>query len=265
MSYRTLRMTADRHGVVTLTLARPEKHNAMNEEMIGELTAAMRETRDDEGVRVVVLTGEGKSFCAGGDLAWMRAQFTASREQRVTQARNLAMMLKSVNELPKPVIARVQGQAFGGGIGLMSVCDAVIAADHARFGLAETKLGLIPATIAPYVTARIGEGQARRVMLSGLTFECVEAHRLGLVSKIVDAAGLDDAVAAEVALYLDVSPTAAAAAKALVLSLGRWIDDAIIEETIGRLADTWETADAQEGVSAFLEGRRAKFAKSSKE
>jgi methylglutaconyl-CoA hydratase len=261
MSYTNLRIEIDPRGVATILLTRPEKHNAINAEMIGELTAVMGELQKDDGVRVVVLTGEGKSFCAGGDLDWMRSQFTASREERLAQARKLALMLKSINELPKPVIARVQGQAFGGGVGIMSTCDAVIAAGHARFGLTETRLGLIPATISPYVVARMGEGNARRVMLPGRTFDCAEAHHLGLVSKIAEPAALDAAVEEEVKSYLDASPTAVAAAKALVLSLGRAIDDNVMDDTINRLAGIWETADALEGVSAFFEGRQPKFAK----
>jgi methylglutaconyl-CoA hydratase len=260
MSHTTIRIDKDQRGVTTLRLARPEKHNAMNAQMIGELTAAMHELAHDTSVRIVVLAGEGKSFCAGADLEWMRGQFAASREDRLVEARRLAMMLKSMNGLPKPLIARVQGQAFGGGVGLMGVSDVVIAADTARFGLTETRLGLIPATISPYVVGRMGEANARRVMLSGRLFDCREAHELGLVSMVVKPDALDVAVENEVKAFLAASPAATAAAKALVRSLGKAIDEAVVEDTIRRLADTWESVDAHEGVSAFFDGRRSNFA-----
>jgi methylglutaconyl-CoA hydratase len=260
MSDATIRIETDTRGVATLWLARPEKHNALNAAMISELAAAMQQLGSDAHVRVIILTGEGKSFCAGGDLHWMRDQFAASREERLVEARRLAMMLEVMNKLPKPLIARVQGQAFGGGIGLMSVCDVVIAAEGARFGLTETRLGLIPATISPYLVARMGEANTRSVMLSGKLFNSREAMALGLVSRIVDSSALDAAIETETESFLAASPMAVSAAKALVRSLGRSIDESAIENTIQRLADTWETPDAREGVRAFFEGRRPRFA-----
>jgi methylglutaconyl-CoA hydratase len=261
MNGKTIRIGIDARGVATLWLARPEKHNAFNAGVIGELAMAASKLAADADVRVVVLAAEGASFCAGGDLQWMRGQLTASRESRLAEARGLAMMLKSLNELPKPLIARVQGQAFGGGVGLLSVCDIVVAAEGLRFGLTETRLGLIPATISPYVVARIGEANARRMMLSARTFDSREAQALGLVSRIVDPSSLDAAIQDEVEPFLATSPMAVSAAKALVRSLGHGIDATIVETTIQKLADTWETADAREGVSAFFEGRRPGYAK----
>jgi methylglutaconyl-CoA hydratase len=260
MSYSTIGIEQDSRGVATLSLARAEKHNAFNAQMIDELTVVMNKIREDDSIRVVVMTGEGKSFCAGGDLEWMRSQFAASRSERLAAARALAMMLKSTNELPKPLIARVQGNAFGGGVGLMSVADIVIAVDSARFGLTETRLGLIPATISPYVIGRIGGGNARSVILSGKTFDCVRARHLGLVSQIVAPAALDAAIEHEIISCLAASPSAVAAAKAMILRLGRAISNDDIEDTIQLLADTWETADARQGLSAFFEGRRPGFA-----
>ncbi len=159
-------------------------------------------------MRAVVLTGEGESFCAGGDLDWMRQQFEATRQEREAQAMKLARMLRALNELPKPLIGRVNGQAFGGGLGMMSVCDVAIAADSARFAFTETRLGLIPATIAPYVVARMGEANARRVFMSARMFDAQEASRLGLVAKVVPAGELDTAIAAETKPYLSCSPQA---------------------------------------------------------
>jgi methylglutaconyl-CoA hydratase len=261
MTYETLRLERDKRGVATITLARPEKHNALSATMISELNRAASEMATATEVRAVVLTAEGASFCAGGDLGWMRAQFDASREQRIAEARRLAMMLKSFNELPKPLIGRVQGQAYGGGVGMMSVCDVVVAVEHASFGLTETRLGLIPATIAPYVLARMGEGRARRVFMSARLFSAKEARELGLVAKVASVSGLDQAVEAEIRPYLSAAPGAVAASKALTRSLGTAITDAVIDDTIQRLADTWDKPEAREGVTAFFERRKPSWVK----
>jgi len=170
MSYQTILIESDERGVAYLTLNQPETHNALSPLMISELTTAATELGHDETIRVVVLTGAGKSFCAGGDLGWMREQFEASRKTRISEAMKLARMLRDLNELPKPLIGKIQGQAFGGGIGMMAVCDVAIGVEEARFALTETRLGLIPATISPYVLARMGEGKARRVFMSGKQF-----------------------------------------------------------------------------------------------
>jgi methylglutaconyl-CoA hydratase len=251
----TISIATDARGVATLTLARPEKHNALSAAMIAELRAAAAALDADAAVRVVVLAGAGRSFCAGGDLGWMRAQFEATREGRIAEARGLAAMLGALNTLGKPLIGRVHGPAYGGGVGLMAVCDAVVAAQGTRFALTETRLGLIPATIAPYVLARMGEGRARAVFMSARVFDAEEARALGLVNRVVAADALDDAVEAEVAPYLAAAPAAVAAAKRLARSLGPRIDEAVIEASVERLADTWETAEAQEGIAAFFDRR----------
>ncbi len=250
-------LSTDSRGIATLTLNRPEKHNALSAELIDALQGAIDAIAADPGVRAVILTGAGRSFCAGGDLGWMRAQFDADRAGRMAEARRLAMMLHALNTLPKPVIARVQGPAYGGGVGMMAVADVVIAADGARFGLTETRLGLIPATISPYVIARMGEGPARSVFMSAGLFDAAEAVQLHLVTRSVPEAELDAAVEAEAAAYLACAPAAVAAAKALARSLGPRIDEAVIEDTITRLADTWETAEAREGIAAFFDKRPA--------
>lgn len=256
MSFETITISVDARGVATLTLNRPEKHNSLSGAMINELTAAASQIGSDKDIRAVVLTGAGQSFCAGGDLGWMREQFHADRATRMSEARKLAMMLKVLNELPKPVIGRVQGQAFGGGIGMMSVCDAVVAVDSAKFGLTEVRLGLIPATISPYVLARMGEGKARRVFMSARIFGAEEARQLDLVAEVVAEDQLDAAVERQIKPYLAAAPAAVAASKALARSLGPAITDDIIDDTISRLADTWETAEAREGISAFFEKRK---------
>ena len=256
MSYETIRTAVDDRGVATLELARPAKHNALNAAMIAEVTLAATRLGAAESVRVVILRGEGESFCAGGDLEWMRAQFAASRQQRLSEARALADMLRALNELPKPLIASVHGNAYGGGVGLVSVCDAAIAVASAKFSLSETRLGLIPATIGPYVVARLGEGRARRLFFAPRAWSADEARDLGLVTVVTHDGDLASAVEAEVAPYLSAAPHAVASAKALARALGPPIDDAIISATIDRLADTWEGAEAQEGVAAFLEKRK---------
>ncbi len=245
----------DARGVATLTLNRPEKRNALDAALIAALDAAAARLGADPAVRAVVLTGAGDSFCAGGDLGWMRDQFAADRSARIGEALKLAHMLRALNELPKPLIGRVQGQAYGGGVGLMAVCDVAVAAETARFGLTETRLGLIPATISPYVLARMGEGPARRVFMSSRLFDAREAQGLGLVARVTAPDALDAAVEAEVAPYLSVAPGAVARAKRLARSLGPVIDDATIVATAQALADAWEDAEAQEGVSAFLDKR----------
>lgn len=256
MSFETLTLAVDARGVATLTLNRPEKHNALSAQMLQELRAAADQLSADAEIRAVVLAAAGKSFCAGGDLAWMRAQFDANRAERMAEARKLAFMLQAFNTLPKPLIGKVQGPAFGGGVGLMSVCDVVVSVDTARFGFTETKLGLIPATISPYVLARMGEGRARRVFMSSRLFDCNEAIELGLVAKQVAADVLDEAVDSEVRPYLTVSADAVAASKALARSLGAVIDEEVIEGTVARLADCWENPATREGIAAFFEKRK---------
>lgn len=255
--YETISITTDGRGVATLTLDRADKHNALSATMIRELTEAAQALGADDGVRVVVLTGAGKSFCAGGDLGWMRDQLAADPETRFIEARKLALMLKALNEMPKPLIGRVQGQAFGGGIGMCSVCDVAIVVDHAKFGLTETRLGLIPATIGPYVLARIGEAMARRVFMNGRVFGAAEAQRLGIIAHAVPEGALDAAVEEEVVPYLTCAPGAVAAAKRLARRLGPPITDDIIDDTIRALVDCWEGAEAQEGIGAFFEKRKA--------
>ena len=252
----TLKIETDPRGVARLSLNRPEKHNAMSAQMIEELTEAAARLGADEDVRVVVLTGEGRSFCAGGDLGWMRAQMEADGAARAAEAGKLAAMLGALNRLPKPLIGRVQGNAFGGGVGLMAVCDTVVVTQSARMGLTETKLGLIPATIGPYVLARLGQGMARRVFMSSRLFPAEEAVQLGLAARAVPAEDLDAAVEAEVAPYLGVAPGAVAEAKALALSFDA-VTEADVARSIAALVARWESDEAAEGIAAFFEKRPA--------
>lgn len=256
-TYETLMLATDARGVAYLTLNRPEKRNALSALMIEELTCAMTALGQSD-VRAVVLAGAGSVFCAGGDLDWMKAQIAGDRATRIREARKLAVMLQAMNTLPKPLIGRVHGGAFGGGVGLACVCDLVVADPQTKFGLTETRLGLIPATISPYVVARIGEGRARPIFMSARIFDAAEARDLGLITTC--APDLDAATEAEIAPFLLVSPVAAAAAKALARSLGPRIDDAVIDETIQRLVETWETEDAAHGIAAFLAKTKPRWA-----
>ncbi|WP_170404337.1 crotonase/enoyl-CoA hydratase family protein [Ruegeria arenilitoris] len=254
--FETISISTDPRGVATLTLNRTEKHNAMSAQMIAELTQAAAQLGETNDVRVVVLTGAGKSFCAGGDLGWMQAQMAADPETRFVEARKLAEMLNTLNTLPKPLIGALQGNAFGGGVGMAAVCDVAIGVDSLKMGLTETRLGLIPATIGPYVIARMGEARARRVFMSARLFDAAEAVELGLLARAVPADELDAAIEAEVQPYLSCAPGAVASAKALVRDLGPRIDDAVIDHTIRALVDRWETDEAHEGISAFFDKRK---------
>lgn len=254
--FETIRIETDARGVATLWLARAEKHNALSQKMMEELTQAAALLGNDPAVRVVVLAAEGASFCAGGDLAWMKAQMGVDAETRRAGARILAGMLSALNTLPKPLIGRVHGNAFGGGVGMMSVCDIALVAADAKFGLTEVRLGLIPATIGPYVLARMGEDKARRVFFSARIFGAEEAVSLNLAARAVAPGDLDAAVEAEVAPFLQGAPGAIAAAKALCRALGPVIDEAVIEDSIDRLVAAWEGDEAPEGIAAFFDKRK---------
>lgn len=255
--YDTISISTDARGVSTLTLSRPAKHNAMDATMIAELTRAAGQLGADDAVRVVVLTGAGKSFCAGGDLAWMQQQMASDAATRGREARKLAKMLFALNTMPKPLIGRLQGNAFGGGVGLGSVCDVAIGVDSLKMGLTETRLGIIPATIGPYVLARMGEGRARRVFMNARIFDAAEAVELGLLARAVPADDLDATVEAEVTPYLSCAPGAVAAAKAMARGLGPRLDDDVIDHTIAQLVARWETDEAAEGIGAFFDKRNA--------
>jgi len=255
--YETISVEVDARGVATLTMTRVEKHNALNAQMMDELTDAALNLGADAAVRVVILASEGKSFCAGGDLEWMRAQFDATPEIKEREARRLADMLWTLNFMPKPLIGRLQGNAFGGGVGMASVCDVAVGVDRLKMGLTETRLGLIPATIGPYVLARMGEAMARRVFMSARLFDATEAVTLGLLAKCVPADDLDASVEAEVAPYLNCAPGAVAEGKALAQSLGGTVTREAVDASVAALARRWESPESAEGIGAFFEKRKA--------
>ena len=259
MSEDVIRLDRDARGIATLTLTRPDKHNAMNAAMISALHEAAR-TLAASDARAVILAAEGASFCAGGDLGWMRAQAEKDRAGKIEEARALAEMLAALNDLPQPLIARVHGNAFGGGIGLMAVADLAIVAQEARFALTETRLGLIPATIGPFVVRRMGEGFARQVFFTATGFGPDLALRSGLAADVVPADAIDARVEREVAAILKTAPGAVAAAKALAKRLGGQDPRETIEATVNALADRWESDEAAAGIAAFFAREPAPWA-----
>ncbi len=247
----------DHRGVATVTLDRPEKHNAFDDAIIAELDTAFAALGADSGVRAVVLASNGKSFSAGADLGWMQRMADYDHAENLRDARALAEMLRKLNTLPQPTIARVQGAAYGGAVGLVSCCDMAIGSEKASFCLSEVKIGLIPATISPYVIAAIGQRAARRYFTTAEVIDAEAARALGLLSDVVSAADLDSRVEAQLALLLANGPAAVAAAKHLALDMaGTDLGAELIEESCHRIADIRVSEEGQEGLQAFL-GKRA--------
>ncbi|WP_225033192.1 MULTISPECIES: enoyl-CoA hydratase/isomerase family protein [Paraburkholderia] len=255
MQYDNLSVVFER-GIATVTLNRPDVRNAFNEAMIAEVTSVFRalNTRDD--VRAVVLAANGKAFCAGADLNWMKKMAGYSDDENRADAMRLADMLASIYRCNKPVIARVNGDAYAGGMGLISACDIVVAVDSAKFCLSEARLGLIPATIAPYVIRALGEQASRRYFMTAEAFDCATAYRLGFVAECVSADKLDETVQQLAAALCANGPQAVKACKQLVQDIaGREISAALIEDTAARIAKTRAGAEGREGVASFLEKR----------
>ena len=244
-------------ALARLRLNRPELHNAFDASLIAELTAALERVGHDPGVRVVVLEGNGASFSAGADLNWMRGMAAASEADNRDDALALARLLRTLDALPKPTIARVHGAAFGGGVGLVAACDIAIGATEAKFGLTESRLGLLPAVISPYVIAAIGARQARRWFATAEIFDAGEARRIGLLHDVVNATALDTAVQRQVDLLLKAGPIATASAKALVRDVVAGTDaTAIDQDNAALIARLRVSAEGQEGIGAFLEKRK---------
>ncbi|RLU04242.1 MAG: crotonase/enoyl-CoA hydratase family protein [Ketobacter sp.] len=252
MNYNTIRVTIDARGVATLLLNRPERHNAMNDELIREVTEAAIELNNNPEVRAVVLTGQGESFCAGGDLKWMQGIFDASRAERVEDSARLARMLRTLNELSKPLIGRINGQAYGGGTGMMSVCDITIAVESANFALTEVRLGLTPANISTFVVAKMGRSNARRTFLNARPLTATKAKELKLVDEVVQDDQLDAAVEEELKYVLQCGPGAIAATKKLIFYVDSHDTDTNLIYTANLLADTWESEEGQEGIHCFF-------------
>lgn len=247
-------------GVATLWLNRPEKHNAFDEHLIAAITDGLRALADDAAVRVVVLAGRGKSFSAGGDLDWMRRAAAYGHAQNRADADQLAQMLRTLAELPKPTIARVHGAALGGGMGLACACDIAVASEAAFFATSEVRFGLIPATIGPYVLRAIGARQCQRYFQSAERIDATRARAIGLVHEVVGAAALDPKIAEITASLALGGPQAQARAKRFIAEMSdRTIDDALVAGTADAIARIRATDEAREGLTAFLEKRKASW------
>ena len=244
------------NSVATIWMNRPDRHNAFDENLIAELTAAFQALETDESVRVAVLAGRGKSFSAGADLNWMKRAAGYTVEQNLADARQLATMLRTLAELRKPTIARVHGAALGGGMGLAAACDLCVASTAASFATSEARFGLIPATIGPYVLRAIGARQASRYFLTAERMDARRAWELGLAHELTEPDELDARIRDIVNALVAGGPQAQAAAKDLIRALAdRPVDDALVKDTAQRMARIRATPEAKEGLSAFLEKR----------
>lgn len=254
------KLSIDDRGVATVLLSRPEKHNAFNDQLIIELTQHFESLAKNECVRIVIVRAQGKSFSAGADLSWMKRMAALSYDDNIADAQALAHMLHTLNTLPQPTIAQVQGSAFGGGIGLIACCDLVIAQANAKFCFSEVKLGLTPATISPYVITKIGAGAARRFFISAELFDAQAALTMGLLTEVVQEQQLDQRVMHWLEVLAANSPEAMVAAKRLVHDYaGQPITAAIIADSSQRIAAARTSSQGQEGMSAFFEQRRANW------
>ena len=249
--------TTQQGAVLTLTLSRPDIRNAFNDEVIAEITAAFQDAASRAEVRAVVLAAQGPAFCAGADLNWMRRMADYSRAENLADAGALAEMLRVMYECPKPTIARIQGDVYAGGMGLVAACDMAVSVDTANFCLSEVKLGLIPATISPYVIRAMGARAAHRYFLTAERFDAQEALRIGFVHAVVNADALDAKVAEMTNALVSASPNAVRSCKTLVQEVaGRAIEAALIARTVEGIADIRTSSEGREGVQAFLQKRK---------
>jgi methylglutaconyl-CoA hydratase len=254
MSADTIRV--ERHdGVARVTLARPEVRNAFNAQMIAELTACFAGFGRDDDLRAVVLGGEGKIFCAGADVSWMRASAEATEEENREDARRMAAMFRAIDECPLPVVGRIQGAAFGGGVGLTACCDVVVAAEDARFSFSEVKLGIVPAVISSFALAKIGPGAARRWFLTAEVLSAAQAREAGLVHEVAPADELDARVTRIVTALAANGPLAVREAKALIRRVAGMDREAALEHCARTIARVRVSPEGQEGLRAFLESR----------
>jgi methylglutaconyl-CoA hydratase len=260
MKYETLQIAAQ-HGVGVIWMNRPEVRNAFNKTMIADVTQAFQAADADKSIRAVVLAGHGPAFCAGADLNWMKKMSGYTLKENHADAMELAAMLNTIYMMKKPTVARVHGSAFAGGMGLVAACDIAVAAQEAEFCLSEVKLGLIAATIGPYVVAAMGERCARRYFLTAERFTAAEAYRIGVVQEIAPLAELDERVNELLGHLLSASPAAITASKDLVRSVARGpIDKDMIADTATRIATARASADGKEGIRSFLEKRKPSWA-----
>jgi methylglutaconyl-CoA hydratase len=259
-----IQLSTDSRGVATVTLNRPEKHNAFDEHVIADLTSAFWKLGTTSSLRAVVLRAAGRNFCAGADIAWMKRTAGFSQSENLRDAEALAKMFKLMDALPVPVIGRVQGAALGGGCGLVCCCDVALASTDATFAFSEVRLGIIPATISPYVLRAIGPRAARRWLLTGERFGAQRALEMGLIHEIVDEAGLDHVVDTMLEAVLKSGPAAVRAAKQLIRDIQHQpVTDDLIGTTCKRIAEIRSSPEGREGLAAFLEKRLPAWARES--
>lgn len=254
-----LDLQKDPRGVATLTLNRPDVHNAFDDRLIAALTTALLALDRDATVRVVVLTGTGKSFSSGADLNWMRAMASFGDEENIEDALRLAELMSVLNGMHKPTVARINGHVFGGGVGLVACCDIAVASEAARFALSEVRLGLVPAVISPYLVSAIGERQARRYFLTGEAMTAAQAREIGLVHEVVAATALDECISGLIDDLLAGGPHALGACKELVASIshhGVTASQALQQRTAELIAQLRASDEGREGISAFIEKRK---------
>jgi methylglutaconyl-CoA hydratase len=255
MNYETL-ATTKKDDVVTVALNRPEVHNAMNQALLHELTDCFQQLSNDPSVTAVILTGNGKSFCAGADLAWMKSMVHFSKEENVQDSRLLLEMYETIYSFPKPVICRVNGAAFGGGIGLLAVCDITISIPEIKFGFSEVKLGIIPAVISTFVRARVTLADMRRFFITGERFDAMIAKDIGLIDLLVPADTLDDTVNSVVEQIRSSGPQAIKEIKYLLSCLNEMESSTYKQFTIDKIAELRVSHEGQEGITAFLQKRK---------
>ncbi len=249
--------TTQTGAVLTITLSRPDIRNAFNDAVIAEITTAFQDAASRAEVRAVVLAATGPAFCAGADLNWMRRMADYTRDENFADAAALAEMLRVMYECPKPTIARIQGDVYAGGMGLVAACDMAVSVDTANFCLSEVKLGLIPATISPYVIRAMGARAAHRYFLTAERFDAKEAHRIGFVHEVVSADQLDAKVAELTQALVNASPNAVRSCKMLVQEVaGRDIEAPLIGQTVEGIADIRTSSEGREGVQSFLQKRK---------
>jgi methylglutaconyl-CoA hydratase len=259
--YTFLTLEIDTRGVAFISLNRPQVHNAFDNVLIGELTRVFQQLGNDPDVRIAVLAGHGKSFCAGGDLNWMRSMKSYSREENIADSKKLAAMYACIRNFPKPLIGIVHGAALGGGSGLAAVCDFVVAAEDAKFGFTETRLGIMPAVIAPYAIEKIGISAARAYFISGMQFSAATAKEISLVHRVAPREALEATRNEIITEFLKAAPGACSKVKALMSQIMALSQDAsaVTDATIAAIADARVSAEGQEGMDALLSGRKAKW------
>ena len=258
MKFETIEIQRNK-DIATVLLNREEVHNAMSEKLMKELTSVFKELYKDKKIRIIILTGKGKSFCAGADLNWMKSMINYSKEENIRDSRLLLDLYETIYTCPKPVIAKVNGHAFGGGIGLFAVCDIAIAVPNCKFAFTEVKLGIIPSVISTYIVRRIGLSNIRRLFVTGERFDSCYAKEIGLIDFVFKEEEIDTEINKYVELLRSSGPNSIKEAKDLVSKCEKMDVDKYKEYTVKKIAELRISEEGQEGINAFLEKRKAKW------